>query len=193
MSVDDPYDFEDVLAQWGRADSFHEERLRRLRTERFDPDIIGAVPVQPDRKSAERVPLRDVALVVHKGGRTVELRLHQAEHKKAVKSAVQAHPDFNQQPQDDPDDEYVLYLRVEPERAADRERRVRDAGNEWREQIRQVSHKRSKLHKQWLAGRAILPDDQRLLDKELQKRQDKKMAEVEAKEKQALQHINARS
>lgn len=192
----DPYSFDDIEAQWDKMEAFHADKLKKLRSDgRFNTDVIGDVPVQPDKKSgggaAARVPLRDLAMVVHKGGRTIELRLYQTESKKAVKSAIQAHPDFNQQPQDDPEDEYVLYLRIEPERADDQARRIKDVCNEWREQVRQASTKRGKAHRQWRADKVILPDDLRLVDKDLQKRQDRRMASIDAKEKQALQLVKS--
>ncbi|TPX17969.1 uncharacterized protein E0L32_011970 [Thyridium curvatum] len=212
------YNFDALEEAWGRTDRFHADKLKQLRAGgRFNPDVIGKLPVrmahhhhddQPvasphkgggGKKDAAAaappaggtvVPLDQLAMVVPQGGRTIEIRLHEASSKKSVMSAVQASPDFNQQPQADPDNELVLLLRIQPEPADAQVKRVKEVCREWREQVRLAGQKRHKMHQAWKKDKSATPDDVHRLDKELQKLQDKKMEAIDRTEKEALKQVS---
>ncbi len=142
--------------------------------------------------AGQTVRLDELAVVVPTRGRTVEIRMHDPASRKAIMSAVQASADFNQQPQADPDNELVLFLKVEIERADDQVRRARELAHEWRDHVRHATHRRQKLHQAWKKDKAVVVDAAHRLDKELAKLQDGALAKIDAVEKDTVREINAR-
>ena len=170
------------------------------------------------------VPLSQLALVIPRaGGRVVELRMHNPASRKAIVSAVQSNPLFHgQQPQPDPNDELVLLIKLggaggaggdaaagsgkggkgggggvsaAAAAAAERIRRVNELANTWRSQIRKATERRKKTHQQWKKDKTVQPDDLHRLDRDLLKGQEKRMAKVDAAEKEALkqaERVNTR-
>lgn len=145
------------------------------------------------------VPLSQLALVIPRaGGRVVELRMHNPASRKAIVSAVQTNPLFQgQQPQSDANDELVLLIKLggvndkttsSAAAAAERTRRVHDLANAWRAQIRKATARRQKAHQQWKKDKTVQPDDLHRLDRDLLKGQEKRMAKIDAAEKEALKH-----
>ncbi|KAI1408957.1 ribosome recycling factor [Hypoxylon sp. FL1857] len=184
---EEPLDFADVKSRNKRHDEHFREALKKLKTGgRFNPDIVGALRVQPDRKSGATYPLKEVAQIVPRGGRTISILVHEEEYVKPIMSAIQASADFNQQPQRDPDNELELILKIEPERRDDLLKRVRAMCHDWRERVRAVRQKRDKLHTTWRKDGSMGPDLKRTADKELEKIIKAKMTEIDEAEKQAL-------
>ncbi|KAI8223563.1 hypothetical protein K4K54_006042 [Colletotrichum sp. SAR 10_86] len=188
----DPLDFGDVASRFAALATHHMDILKKMQTgDRFSPDAIGALPVHPDKKDpAQSYPLRELAEIVPRpGGRTVSLLLHEKDYLKPVMSAVQASPDFNQQPQRDPDNELELILKVEPQNKDAVVRKAKDAAQAWREKMRAVTEKRKKLHTKWNKDKFIVPDLKRRADTELKKIQDKEMKGVDAVEEQTIRKL----
>ncbi|KAI1251907.1 hypothetical protein MGN70_006478 [Eutypa lata] len=185
---EEPLDFADVKSRIAQHDEHFAMSLKKLRSGgRFNPDVLGALRVEaPDAAKGTTYPLRELAQVVPRGGRTVSILAHEAAAVKPIMSAVQASGDFNQQPQRDPDNELELVLRIEPERREDVQRRVKAVCHEWRERVRQVRQRRDKLHASWQKEKALLPDLKKTADKELDKIIKAKMAEIDGAEKEAL-------
>lgn len=156
---------------------------------RFTQGYLEQVPVRADKGSAAEVPLVQVAGVAFRGGRRWSILCHEERLKTAVKSAFLRSPHFNQQPQDSPDNETELLVMVEPERPEELEKRTKETCHVWREAIRQVQTRRDKVHKQWRANRIIVADDQKVLVKMMQQKQDAQMAIVKKKEQEALAAI----
>ncbi|KAI0149900.1 ribosome recycling factor [Hypoxylon sp. NC0597] len=182
-----PLYFADVESRIRRHDEHFREALKKLRTGgRFNPDIVGALRVQPDRKSGDTYPLKEVAQIVPRGGRTISILAHEEEYVKPIMSAVQASADFNQQPQRDPDNELELILKIEPESRDDLLKRIKAMCHEWRERVRSVRQKRDKLHVTWRKDGLIGPDLKRTADKELDKIIKAKIVEIDQAEKEAL-------
>ncbi|KAK1690470.1 ribosomal recycling factor [Colletotrichum godetiae] len=190
----DPLNFADVASRFASLSSHHTEILKKLQSgDRFSPDAIGALAIQPDRKDPSTTyPLRELAEIVPRpGGRTVSLLLHDKDYVKPVMAAVQASPDFNQQPQRDPDNELELVLKVEATNKDVVVRRAKDAAQAWRDKMRVATEKRKKLHAKWEKEKSIVPDLKRRADKELQKVQDKDMKVVDAVEQQTVKKLQA--
>ena len=192
------FTFDDVDAAWDRAEARALERLPETGSGgsgggsgRFHPEALGQLAVR-DKATGTSTALRELAVVVPGRGRTVEIRLHSAAHRKAVLSAVQASDAFNQQPQVDPDNELVLRLKLEAESVADQTRRAREACHEWRERVREVTRRRRDGLKGGKAARTVGADDFRRLEKELLKLQDGRLKAVEAREKEVIRAIEAR-
>ncbi|KAK9777462.1 putative Ribosome recycling factor domain-containing protein [Seiridium cardinale] len=184
---EEPLDFADVQSRLAKASESPLETLKKLKTGgRFNPDLIGAVRVQPDKQDGASYPLRELAQVVPKGGRTISILVHEADSIKPILSAIQAHKDFNQQPQRDPDNELELVLKLELEKREDVVKRVKAVCHEWKERVRQVRQKRDKVHAAWKKDGAMLPDIKRKADTELDKLIKAKVSEIDAAEKEAL-------
>ena len=187
---EDPFDFSDFEFGCKKGADHFEEELKKMRAGgRFTPDVIGAVRVRPDKKSGETFPLHELAAIVPKGGRNISVLVHEASFVKPVMSAVQGSPQFNQQPQRSEDNELELIIKVEPEKKDGLAKRAKEVCHAWREQIRAEKHKRDTAAKKWKKDKLVTSDDKTRHDKELQKLQDKKMAHVDTKEKEILQHI----
>ncbi|CAJ2500604.1 Uu.00g034570.m01.CDS01 [Anthostomella pinea] len=182
-----PLDFADVQSRLAKHDEHYTEILKKLRTGgRFNPDVIGSLRVQPDRKVATTYPLRDLAQVIPRGGRSVSLLVHEETSVKPIMSAVQASADFNQQPQRDADNELELVLKIEPEKREEVLRRTKTVCHEWRDRVRAVRQKREKSHATWRKESDLLPDLKKTADKELEKIIKARMDKVDAAEKEAV-------
>ncbi|KAK6949422.1 hypothetical protein Daesc_009498 [Daldinia eschscholtzii] len=190
-NAEEPLNFADVESRIRRHAEHHRELLKKLKVGgRFNPDVVGALRVQPDRKDAGTTyPLREVAQVVARGGRTISLIAHEAAYVKPIMSAVQASPDFNQQPQRDPDNELELVLKIEPETRDDLLKRTKAVCNDWRDRVRSVRQKRDKQHVTWQKNGDIGPDLKRTADKELEKIIKAKMAEIDTLEKDTIKTL----
>ncbi|KAI0096108.1 ribosome recycling factor [Nemania sp. FL0031] len=186
-SPEEPLNFADVEARLSKQAEHSKASLKKLHTGgRFDPEVIGALKVPVDKRGVVSYPLHELAQVVPRGGRTVSLLVHDDGYVKAIMSAVQGSPDFNQQPQRDPDNELELVLKVEPEKPEDLVRRVKALAHEWRERVRAIRQKRDKLHATWKKDGLIGPDLKRTADKELDKVIKTAVVEIDEFEKSAI-------
>ncbi|KAI0204621.1 ribosome recycling factor [Astrocystis sublimbata] len=186
-SPEEPLDFADVESRLSKNAEYSRMNLKKLQTGgRFDPDLIGALRVAVDKDGDEVYPLRELAQVVPRGGRAVSLLVHEAAYVKPIMSAVQASPEYNQQPQKDPDNELELILKVEVEKREDLIKRIKAVVHEWRSRIRAVRQKRDKLHTAWRKDKLIGPDLKRTAEKELEKVIKAALLEVDEAEKSAI-------
>lgn len=164
-----------------------QERLRTFKSGggRFNPDQLGQLRVQPDKKSTETYPLRDLATVVQKGGRTVSILASDESYIKPIISAVLKSREFNQQPQRDEDNELELLMRIEPENPEEQAKKLKAECNAWRDAVRDVFSARKIKHAAWAKAKSINKDDHKALDTKCKALQDKKMDEITKVEKQA--------
>ena len=192
-TAEDVLDFADVESRLAKLSSNANESLKKIKSGgRFNPDLIGAVKVQPDRKDAVSYPIRELASVIPKGGRTISILVHEAVNIKPIMSAVQSHRDFNQQPQRSPDNELELILKVEAESREDVAKRIKAICHDWRERIRDVRQRRDKLHAAWKKDGSLLPDAKRKADTELDKVIKAEVAKVDAAEKETTKATESR-
>lgn len=156
-------------------------------------EAIGAIPVQPDKKSKQAFPLRELATVAPLGGRRWSILAFEEASVKPIMSAVQLSRDFNQQPQRSEDNPLELTMTVEPERADALARRAKDLCQTWRTKVRDEVHRRAEQHKKWKQRRLIDSDDVFSLKGKLQDLQDARMKTILTKEKAVVQAINNRA
>lgn len=183
----DPLNFDDVRARHAKQAEYFLEKLKKFRAGgRFNPDVIASLPVSTDKATGESYPLRELGQVVPKGGRTISIILHEAAYIKPVMSAIQASPDFNQQPQRDPDNELELVLKIEAESPEDVGKRIKALCHDWRSKVKLIRQKRDKQHTSWRKDGLILADDKKLADKELEKVIKALNADIDANEKETL-------
>lgn len=180
------FDLADVETEYTRIDERFEKRLQEFKASggRFNPDLLGQLKVRPDRESAQVYPLRELAQVVHRGGRSVSIMVSDQSYIKPIMSAVQASAEFNQQPQRDPDNDLELVLRIEPENPDEQAKRMRAEINAWKDAVREVLSTRKNKHATWLKAKHVTKDDVKKLDKAVKALQDKKLETIEKKEKQ---------
>lgn len=195
-SSETPYDLADLTYAFDRADKHFSDLLKTFRTgSRFSADSIGALPIFPDKKDTSLTyPLRDLATVaqVSGSGRKWSILCFDESSVKPIMSAVQKSPDFNQQPQRSEENPLELTITVEPERAEDLQKRVKELCQQWKDKLRAESHKREQLHKKWKTAGSILEDDVKALKTKVQKLQDDRMKSVAAREKEVCQAVMAR-
>ncbi|EJP70701.1 ribosomal recycling factor [Beauveria bassiana ARSEF 2860] len=189
----DPLDLDPVSAAFAESDAHFQTQVQTvLHGGRFNPSHLGALPVtlkSADSTTTETFPLRELAQVVPRAGRTVSLLINEKAYVKPIMSAVQTSSDFNQQPQRSDDNELELLLRVEAERPEEVVRRVREATQAWRERVRQARTRHEKLLKEARKSGALLPDALKKVEKEVQKLQDKKIKEIDALEAQSVKQV----
>lgn len=190
---EEPLDFSSLHAAFNPHDIHFKNQLQTiLHGGRFNSDSLGALPVpvkSADDGTLKTFPLRELAQVVPRTGRTISLLVNDREYIKPIMSAVQSSKDFNQQPQRSEDNDLELLMKVELERKDDLARQVKDAVQGWREKIRQARTRHDKVLKGWAKDRTVLKDVVRLAERELQKVQDKKMTEIDAEEARALKQL----
>ncbi|KAG6011998.1 hypothetical protein E4U43_007994 [Claviceps pusilla] len=190
---EEPLDFSSLHAAFSPHDIHFKNQLQTiLHGGRFNSDSLGALPVSvksADDGTLKTFPLRELAQVVPRTGRTISLLVNDREYIKPIMSAVQSSKDFNQQPQRSEDNDLELLMKVELERKDDLARQVKDAVQGWREKIRQARTRHDKVLKGWAKDKTVLKDVVRLAERELQKVQDKKMKEIDAEEARALKQL----
>jgi ribosome recycling factor len=193
---ENPLDFSALGAAYAPVDVHFKAQLQALlHGGRFNPAHLGALPVSVKAESGdtETFPLRELAQVVPRPGRTISLLVNEREYVKPIMSAVQASKDFNQQPQRSEDNDLELVLRVELERRDEVVRRAKEACQGWRERIRQARTRHEKVLKEWKKNGTVLPDVVRKAEKELQKVQDIKMREIDHEEALAIKQLERNS
>lgn len=188
------FDLSDVDAEYKKHDERFERRLREFKSAggRFNPDLLGQLRVRPDRDSPETYPLRELAQVVYRGGRSVSIMVSDQSYIKPIMSAVQASEEFNQQPQRDADNDLELTLRIEPDNPDEQAKRVRAECNTWKDAVRGVLSTRKSKHATWLKAKYLTKDDLKRLDKTVKAMQDKKLEAIEKKEKQLIAEMAAK-
>ncbi|KEY65130.1 hypothetical protein S7711_04219 [Stachybotrys chartarum IBT 7711] len=197
--ADDPLDFSSVISAFKPIDVHFKAQLQTLlHGGRFNPANLGALPVNVKDADADggglvSFPLRELAQIVPRAGRTISLLLNDRDYVKPIMSAVQASPEFNQQPQRSEDNELELLLKIELERKDDVARRAKEMAQAWRERIRQVRAKHEKKLKDLKKSGGVLPDTMKKAEKELQKLQDAKMKEIDQDEAQTIKQIGRNS
>lgn len=180
------FDLADVDTEYAKIDERFEKRLQEFKASggRFNPELLGNLKVQPDRNSPESYPLNELASVVSRGGRNVSILVTDASYIKPIMSAVQNSPQFNQQPQRDPDNDLELILRIEPENPEDQAKKLKAECIAWKDAVRDVLSTRKSKHATWLKAKHITKDDVKTLDKKVKAMQDKKFEAIDKKEKQ---------
>ena len=180
-----------MTAAWAPVDAHFKSQLTALvNGGRFNPESLGAmtVPVKGDGE-LDHFPLRELAQVVPRGGRTISLLVNDRAYIKPIMSAVQSSRDFNQQPQRSESNDLELLLKVEVERREDVARRVKDAVQTWRERVRHARTKHDKVLLKWKKDKTIVADVAKKAANELQKVQDKKMKELDQEEERFVKQV----
>lgn len=200
---EDPLNFSALTAAFAPIDAHFKSQIHTLlHGGRFNPDSLGTIPVTVKTQipaddgtgtvlsEMETFPLHELCQVVPRPGRTISLLVHDRVYVKPIMSAIQASPDFNQQPQHAEDNDLELILRVQAERKEDVTRRLREATRTWRERVRHARGRHEKVIKDWKKNKVLTTDVARKAETELQKVQDKKMKEIDDEEAKATKQLD---
>lgn len=194
FDYDAAFDLKEVDEEYARVDERFEKRLQEFKAGGlFNPEVLGQLQVKPDKdQPGVSYPLRELAQVVHRGGRSVSVLVADQAYIKPIMSAVQGSAEFNQQPQRDPDNDLELLLRIEPENPEEQRKRLRGECNGWKDGVREVLAARKTKHAAWLKAKYITLDDYKTLDKKVKVMQDKKLEALEKREKLLLAQLKNR-
>lgn len=187
---DAAFDLAEVDGEYARIDERFEKRLQEFKVGgRFNPEMLGQLQVRPDKNLPDSYPLRELAQVVHRGGRSVSIMVSDEDYIKPIMSAVQNSDEFNQQPQRDPDNDLELLLKIEPEDPKEQQKRLKGECNGWKDNVREVLATRKHKHAAWLKAKYITKDEANLLNTKVKAMQDKKIEVIERREKQLVQEL----
>lgn len=199
---EEPLDFSSLTAAFAPIDAHFKSQLHGiLNGGRFNPDSLGGLQVSVKTtisaddgsgttlSEVETFPLRELCQVVPRPGRTISLLVNDRAFVKPIMSAVQASPDFNQQPQRSDDNDLELLLRVQAERRDDLVKRVKDETQTWRDRVRHARSRHDRFLKDWKKNKVLTADVARKAETELQKVQNKKMKEIDDEEARAIKQI----
>ncbi|GAB7328809.1 hypothetical protein MBLNU13_g00697t1 [Cladosporium sp. NU13] len=146
--ADDPADFSALEADIAAAVARLKDDLSKLRAGgRFNPELLENLRVQPDKSSASKVRLSDVAQVVPKG-RTVQVLVGEKDHVKPVSSAIQG-SNLSLTPQPDPTgtNPLLLVINIPPPTADSRKAAVAEAAKAGDKAATTIKDARSKQQK----------------------------------------------
>ncbi|KAK4197865.1 ribosome recycling factor domain-containing protein [Triangularia verruculosa] len=189
---EDPFNLDPLIALFQKAESHYASQLALLRspTGRFNVDSIGAIPVSLDKKSPVTYRLQELATVAPLGGRRWSILAFEEASVKPIISAVLKSPDFNQQPQRNEENPLELTMTVEPEKVDDLVKRAKDLCTEWRNKLRDETHKHETQVKK---NKSLLKDDLFKIKEALKKLQDERMKVVANKEKEVVAAIQSKA
>jgi ribosome recycling factor len=180
-----PLDLTDVTTKLAELEAHYRDAIKKLRTGgRFNPDVIGDVKVHY-RSTKQEFRLRELAAIVPGQGRKISLLCHEEESIKPIVSAIQSHPDFNQQPQRSDDNPLELTLYIEPETKEQKTEKLKAACLKWRERIRGLRHQRDRTVGKWLDEGLVLKDQRKKADESVGKAQAKAFKVIDDLEKEA--------
>ncbi|KAK0670409.1 ribosome recycling factor domain-containing protein [Cercophora samala] len=189
---EDPFNLDPLIALFQKTESHYASQLALLRspTGRFNVESIGAIPVSLDKKSSETYRLQELATVAPLGGRRWSILAFEEASVKPIISAVLKSPDFNQQPQRSEENPLELTMTVEPEKVDDLVKRAKDLCTEWRNKLRDETHKHETHVKK---NKSLLKDDLFKIKEALKKLQDERMKVVANKEKEVVAAIQSKA
>ncbi|KAK0728997.1 ribosome recycling factor domain-containing protein [Apiosordaria backusii] len=189
---EDPFSLDPLIALFQKTESHYTSQLALLRspTGRFNAEAIGAIPVPIDKKSSVTYRLQELATVATLGGRRWSILAFEEASVKPIISAVLKSPDFNQQPQRSEENPLELTMTIEPEKVDDLVKRAKDLCTEWRNKLRDETHKHETHVKK---NKSLLKDDLFKIKEALKKLQDERMKVVANQEKEAVAGIQAKA
>ncbi|KAK4180756.1 ribosome recycling factor domain-containing protein [Triangularia setosa] len=189
--VEDPFNLDPLTALFQKTESHYTSQLALLRspTGRFNVESIGAIPVSLDKKSPVTYRLQELATVAPLGGRRWSILAFEEASVKPIISAVLKSPDFNQQPQRNEENSLELTMTVEPEKVDDLVKRTKDLCTEWRNKLRDETHR----HETHVKKKSLLKDDLFKIKEALKKLQDERMKVVANKEKEVVAAIQSKA
>ncbi|PQE29962.1 Ribosome recycling factor protein [Rutstroemia sp. NJR-2017a WRK4] len=168
----DPFDF--TALQQGIDKSLEKLKndLSKLRTGgRFNPEVLEALRVKLSKDSKESFRLGDLAQVLPKGGRSVQLLVGEQDHVKPITSAIQAAPNLQLTPQTDAHNPLALNIPIPPPTKESRDAAGQAASKAGEQAYVGVRNARAASQKRLRAmelKKLVRPDDLKKAHKEME-------------------------
>ncbi|GAB1740925.1 hypothetical protein NU219Hw_g5995t2 [Hortaea werneckii] len=179
---DDPFDFSTLEADIAAITERLKNDLSKLRAGgRFNPEVLEALRVQPDKSSKETVKLNDVAQVIPKG-RSVQILVGEKDHVKPVTSAITS-SNLSLTPHPDPTgaNPLMLVINIPPPTAESRKAAVQEAtkaGEKASTSARDARGKQQKKLRGMQLNKSVRPDDLKKAGTQMEKVVEKGTAEL---------------
>merc|ERR1712070_994402 len=179
---DDPFDFSTLEADIAAITERLKYDLSKLRPGgRFNPEVLEALRVQPDKSSKETVKLNDVARVIPKG-RSVQILVGEKDHVKPVISAITS-SNLSLTPHPDPTgaSPLMLVINIPPPTAESRKAAVQEAakaGEKASTSARDARGKQQKKLRGMQLYKSVRPDDLKKAGTQMEKVVEKGTAEL---------------
>ncbi|KAI1613773.1 ribosome recycling factor [Exophiala viscosa] len=176
----DPYDFSELNAGIGKAVARLKDALLKTRDAgRITPDMVDSLPVELNIKGAathggrphhERTKVGDIASVVQKGGRMLQVYCAEEAHVKPITSAIQASP-HSLVPQPDGTNPLLLNVPVPPATAETRAQAREEAKKVFDRASQDVRNARGDAQKRFRKmelGKMVIQDELRKAHKQME-------------------------
>ncbi|KAI6952317.1 hypothetical protein KC355_g13999 [Hortaea werneckii] len=179
---DDPFDFSTLEADIAAITERLKNDLSKLRAGgRFNPEVLEALRVQPDKSSKETVKLNDVAQVIPKG-RSIQILVGEKDHVKPVTSAITS-SNLSLTPHPDPTgaNPLMLVINIPPPTAESRKAAVQEAakaGEKASTSARDARGKQQKKLRGMQLNKSVRPDDLKKAGTQMEKVVEKGTAEL---------------
>ncbi|PNS20326.1 hypothetical protein CAC42_5776 [Sphaceloma murrayae] len=162
--VDDPFDLSQLEDELAKITEKLGADLSKLRSGgRFNPQVLESLRVQPEKDVKTTYPLQDLAQIVPRGGREIQVLVNDAAHVKPVTSAIQS-SNLSLTPTPDPSGQnpQMLVVKIPPPTAESRKATLDEAGKAGETALYNVRMARGaqqkKLRKMEL-NKTVRPDD----------------------------------
>jgi len=176
----DPYDFTELNAGIAKAIARLKDALVKTRDAgRITPEMIESFPVELNVKGAaahgskphhERQRLGDIASVVQKGGRMVQVYCSEEAHVKPISSAIQA-SQHSLVPQHDTSNPLLINVPVPPATAETRQQAKEEAKKVYdraSQEVRNVRGDEQKRFRKMELGKMVVVDELRKAHKQME-------------------------
>ncbi|KAF2221865.1 ribosome recycling factor-domain-containing protein, partial [Elsinoe ampelina] len=163
-SSDDPFDLTTLEDDLSKTTDKLKSDLSKLRSGgRFNPQVLETLRVQPEKDVKTSYPLQDLAQIIPRGGREIQILINDAAHIKAVTSAIQS-SSLSLTPQPDPTghNPQMLVVKIPPPTAESRKATLNEAGKAGdvaQNAVRNARGTQQKKFRKMELGKTVRPDD----------------------------------
>ncbi|KAG8623217.1 hypothetical protein KVT40_008193 [Elsinoe batatas] len=162
--TDDPFDLTTLEDDISKTTDKLKSDLSKLRSGgRFNPQVLETLRVQPEKDVKTSYPLQDLAQIISRGGREIQILINDAAHIKAVTSAIQS-SSLSLTPQPDPTGQnpQMLVVKIPPPTAESRKATLNEAGKAGdvaQNAVRNARGAQQKKFRKMELGKTVRPDD----------------------------------
>ncbi|KAF4555890.1 Ribosome recycling factor-like protein [Elsinoe fawcettii] len=162
--VDDPLDFTQLEQDLAQTTEKLKSDLSKLRSGgRFNPQVLEILRVQPEKDNKTTYPLQDLAQMIPRGGREIQILVNDAAHVKPVSSAIQS-SNLSLTPQPDPTGQnaQMLIVKIPPPTAESRKATLNEAskaGEVAQTAVRNARGIQQKKFRKMELAKSVRPDD----------------------------------
>ncbi|PSK60713.1 hypothetical protein B9Z65_863 [Elsinoe australis] len=163
-ATDDPFDLSHLEDDLTKATEKLKTDLSKLRSGgRFNPQVLEVLRVQPEKDVKTTYPLQDLAQIVPRSGREIQILVNDAAHIKPVTTAIQS-SNLSLTPQPDPTGQnaQMLIVKIPPPTAESRKATLTEAGKAGETAqgaVRNARGTQQKKFRKMELAKTVRPDD----------------------------------